>query len=138
MSDQPRKLHTNIIQQNCYIRDFAPGYDSIHEPLSTFESIDEVTTPHGIELHVSTHDYPITPEYVDSFAQSADYRTDVAGSIARSVPGKNLGDITEIQNVSSMDMEHARALYSQLSERFANASQNAQIPNSKSEVNNNG
>lgn len=60
-------------------------------------------------------DYHITPEYVASFAESADYHTDVNGAIAKSKPRENLGDIRDMQAVAKMDSGDFNAL----AQRFA-------------------
>lgn len=121
------ELKTHLIQQNCYIRDVSVAPAVSVGSVDKFVSLDEVVTDKGIELRETEHDYPITPEYVNSFAESASYKTDVVGAVAKAQPGKNLGDIRAMQDVSSMDMEHARALYTQLAERFAKA-QSAPAP----------
>ena len=61
-------------------------------------------------------DYHITPEYVASFAESADYHTDVNGAIAKSKPRKNLGDIRYMHEVAKMDSGDLNALASRLEE----------------------
>ena len=61
-------------------------------------------------------DYHITPEYVASFADSADYHNDVNGAIAKSKPRKNLGDIRDMQEVSRMDSDELNALAQRLKE----------------------
>lgn len=115
-------LKTNLLQQNCFVSDMCRGVVPTHLDNSKYVSLDEVTTEKGIELRETVNDYPITPEYVDSFAESADYKSDVAGAIAKGSSRPNLGDISSMQKVLSMDTEQARALYTQLSERFAQKS----------------
>lgn len=85
-------------------------------------SVDEVVTSGGVELRKTENDYPITPDYVKSFADSSDYHKDLLSAVNNGVNGKNLGDITEVQRVAAMDTEQARALYMQLSERFSKKS----------------
>ena len=75
------------------------------------------------------HDYPITPEYVTSFADGADYHADPVGAVARGNGGRtNLGDIRHIQAAMGLDAEHARAIYEEtmrvnqiLSQRLSDA-----------------
>lgn len=56
-------------------------------------------------VKVVERDYPITPETVKSYAESADYHTDPASAAAAAAanPRKSLGDIRDIQKVASMD-----------------------------------
>lgn len=113
----------SLIQQNCFIRDVTRISDnSASAAVSakrTYLSLDEVTDIDGVKLRMTENDYPITPEYVDSFSESADYRNDVVGAVANAPKRTNLGDITGFQDVASMDMESARALYKQLTDKFA-------------------
>lgn len=55
-------------------------------------------------------DYPVTPEYVASFAESADYHTDVNGAVAKSKSRINLGDVRDMQEVARMDSGDLNAL----------------------------
>lgn len=113
------RIQSNLLQQNCFVRDVTRvgGLVTSSSP-DTFLSLDEVVTSKGISLVESENPYPITPQYVKSFASSADYRKDPFAAIASSSPRTNLGDISSIQEVSSMDMEQARSLYSQLQSVF--------------------
>lgn len=119
-----KKVSSNLLKQNVYVRDCTPDLvsDLKSNSPATYESLDEVLTPDGtIKTEFKTMDYHITPDFVKSFSDSCDYRADPSGAIARSSPRTNLGDITDFQKVSSMDMTQARELYSQLSKVFANA-----------------
>lgn len=112
-------VKSQLLQQNCFLRDLYPGSCSSACPPDKFVSVDEVVTDTGVQLKYSENDYPITPQYVNSFVDSSDYRNDVVSAIANGHKRQNLGDITDFQKVASMDMESARALYKQLSEVFA-------------------
>lgn len=112
------RIQSNLLQQNCFVRDVTRvGGISVSSSPESFLSIDEVVTSKGVELVESDNPYPITPQYVKSFVDSADYHNDPFGSIVS--PRQNLGDITAMQKVSSMDTEQARNLYAQLSDVFS-------------------
>lgn len=120
-SNEIISIKTNLLRQNCYLRDTTVNSQLDSFPPDSYVSLDEVVTDKGIELNESVQPYPITPQYVNSFVDSSDYRRDPLNAIANSSVRTNLGDITEIQDVLSMDSSQARILYNQLQERFSNA-----------------
>lgn len=117
-----RPLKTNLLQQNCYVRDVTVNSSSNGVSVDSFESVDEVVTEKGVELVYSTNDYPITPQSVNSYVDSVDYRRDPVAAVANGHQRQNLGDITDVQKIAAMDMESARALYAQLSEKLGKVS----------------
>lgn len=133
-----RELQTNLLQQNCYVRDVTNKVYTHREPITQYESLDTVVEEDGVKLRRAVQDYPITPQYVQSFVDSADYRKDPLGAIANGKSRQNLGDITEMQQVSNMGTDEARAMYEQLKQRFSEAEKQAQAKsienNSNSEV----
>lgn len=142
-----RKIPSNLILQNCFIRDTVNLSDVdcfVSKQKDTFLSIDEVLSDDGVKIVSTVNDYPITPEYVNSFVESSDYHNDIQGAVLNSRPRQNLGDITGFQDVASMDMESARMLYSQLSERLGknsdvvNSNVASSVSNSDSTLNNSG
>lgn len=127
---------TNLIRQNCYLRftseasslDLKSGYSD-----SQYVSLDEKVTDKGLEIEYNSYPYPITPQYVNSFVDSADYRRDPLNAISNGVKRSNLGDVTSVQDISSMDTQEARVLYDQLSAKFSkNASASASVSASAS------
>lgn len=112
-------VRSNLLQQNCYVREATRSLGEHLDVPETYMSLDEVSTPSGVRQELREYPYHITPAYVDSFVESADYRRDPLGAIAQSKPRRNLGDIRDLQKVASMDMEQARELYSQLSALFS-------------------
>ncbi|UPW41173.1 hypothetical protein [Sigmofec virus UA08Rod_5307] len=134
-------VQTNLIQQNCYRVDlsFAPSNTSTAP--DKFVSIDEQVTADGIKLVETVQDYPITPDYVNSFRDSADYRNDPLSAAAFSTanPRKNLGDIRELQ-AAGASLEDMQSLYKQLSKKFGAVNTSATPKKSidnKNEVSNN-
>lgn len=114
-------IPSNLLQQNCFLRDTTKKSSSCGVSPTTFDSIDEVTTDTGIELKRSSNPYQITPQYVNSFVESSDYRRDPISAVNNGVKKKNLGDITQFQDLSSLDTAQLGSLIGQLQERFANA-----------------
>lgn len=140
------KVKTNVLLQNCFVREFVRSDRSVAQP-SQYLAVDEKIRDDGsgVDLVYHVEDYPITPEYVNSFVDSSDYHNDPLGAMARASlsPRVNLGDITALQEVAKLDATSARELYSALSARFAQKSvtqsKSTGSPENKtvSEVNNN-
>lgn len=118
------RVQSNLLQQNCFVRDVTKKDDVKGDSIDSFLSLNEVVTDKGVELKTTVEPYHITPQYVSSFADSSDYRKDPISAINNGVKRTNLGDITDIQRVSAMDASSARALYEQLKARFSVSSEN--------------
>lgn len=73
-------------------------------------------------------DYPITPAYVKSFVEGADYHYDVLGAMSRAVPRKNLGDVRDMQKVSKMDDGELNALVKHFADLLAQKQQEQAAP----------
>lgn len=114
------RIQSNLLQQNCFVRDCSNKSDIKGEPMTSFDSLDEVTTDKGVELVTTKNSYHITPQYIDSFIDSADYRRDPISAINNGVKRQNLGDISAIQAVAKMDLNSQRSLFEQLSAKFGN------------------
>lgn len=114
-----KRIQSNLLQQNCFVRDVSLSRDlrSVTSDID-FLSQDEVTTSHGVSLVDKVKKYPITPQYVNSFVDSSDYRRDPVSAISNGVKKSNLGDLTEIQSVLSMDSAKQAELYHELSKKF--------------------
>lgn len=120
------RMQSNLLQQNCFVRDVCRKVDlkSVNSE-TTYDSIDEKVTDKGLEIEHNSYPYPITPQYVNSFVDSSDYRRDPANAIANGVKRQNLGDISAVQQVFKMDTVTARALFAELSKKFSVQSQTA-------------
>lgn len=137
-----KKVSSGLLKNNCFLKDAYSFVDlKTQYPKKQFESYDVVQEIGEDGMPVSKHkltlhDYEITPESVDSQVQAADYRNDVAGAIAKAKPGKNLGDVSSMQDIMSMDDADALQLMEQLQVRFAKKEQlvSEQV-NSKMEIN---
>lgn len=109
---------TNLIKQNCFVRDVVLPVTHCKKYQTQFVSCDEINDSDGVKVVESVHDYPITPEYVNSFAASSDYRSDVVGVIQNSPKRQNLGDLSNISELLSSGAD-LRPLYEQLAARFS-------------------
>lgn len=129
-NSKSKPVVTNLLRQNCYVRD-AVRCDDLKTVCSesSYESLDEVVSSDGLKIRYSSVPYHITPEYVNSFADSSDYRKDPANAIATAPKRVNLGDITPFNDVASMDTALAMSLYDQLKNKFSNLSK-SDVPKS--------
>lgn len=111
---------SNLIRQNCFVREFVEPVKKKKVDISKFESLDEVVREDGtgVDLKYSVEDYAITPEYVNSFSELSDYKKDPLGAIAKAHSRNNLGDITSVQDVLNMSTEESLALYNRLNKIF--------------------
>lgn len=113
------KVVSNLLQQNCYVRDVTRADDLRSSDVrSKFSSIDEVVTSKGVELKRVVLDYPITPQYVQSFVDSSDYRRDPLQAISNAPKRSNLGDISDIQKI---DISSIKDLLSELNSKIDKA-----------------
>lgn len=121
------KVRSNLIQQDCYVLDFVKPVDVDMKPISEkYFSLEEKLTKNGVEFVQSEYDYPITPEYVNSFLASSDYRRDPLNAVAQSQLNKqvNLGDVSSVQNVLEMDTETLKSAYLDLVSRVQTVENN--------------
>lgn len=113
------RVQSNLLQQNCFVRDVRRAVDlKDGEQPSSYVSLDEKIVDDGFKQEFNSYDYPITPSYVDSFIDSSDYRRDPANAIIHGHDKKNMGDVTQLQNILHMDTASQRELYAQLQKKF--------------------
>lgn len=103
LRDKTRRLDCNLIKQNVYVRDFVAPYDSFVEPVSQYPELKREDTQFGFEEKVVVSDYPITPESVNSYAETADYRNNLQEALNSPSRGKGLGDIRDLQELQNLD-----------------------------------
>lgn len=117
-----RRIHSNILLQDCFLRDCVTAKDlNTHYEDKTYFELQRKTVDNGIREELVEVPYSITPQSVKSQAPFADYHSDVAGAIARGEKKQNLGDVSAIQKVMSMDSVEAQAYYQALKKRFEEA-----------------
>ncbi len=114
-----KKIFTNILKQNCYIRDCVEEKEVSTDYIDKFyTSVDEVVTSNGVKLVENQVPYPITPQYVNSFVDSSDYRRDPVNAVINAPKRQNLGDISGIQDICGFDFITAQKLYQALKTKF--------------------
>lgn len=129
-----KKLSTNLIQQNCYVRDVSPKVDvPSHNSGYSYISLDAVETEDGIQLRETVNSYDITPESVASYFDSTNYKIDPMASMSLPPRGQNLGDITALQALLN-DPDAVSAVLEKI--RSAQASQPVASDVDNSEVKN--
>lgn len=96
-----RKVKFNLIQQNVYVRENASEVveDKQNYGVKTYESIDEVVTSDGVELRRTVQEYPITPESVNSYIESSNYKNNIEQALNASPRGQNIGDVAALQDI---------------------------------------
>lgn len=101
--NKTRRLECNLIKQNVYVRDFVAPYDVPVELVSQYPELKREDTQFGFEEKVVVSDYPITPETVNSYAETADYRNNLQEALNSPSRGKGLGDIRDLQDLQNLD-----------------------------------
>lgn len=127
MKNERRPLKSQLLQQNVYLRDTVPAYDlktgnKIMEYYDVFEedTIDENGFPVHREV-MQKVPYPHTPESVQSFESSTDYKIDPLN--ARRSGGVNLGDISAVQSLLHSDCASQNPDYQELLKKIVAYSQ---------------
>lgn len=112
-------VRTRVHGQDCYLLPVVPPYDKRTEyHPKRYKVYTKVRDENNRRIgSVVEREYPITPESVKSFRDTADYRIDPASAVAASRPRTNLGDVRGIQDVSKLDDTQLSAM----AERFAQA-----------------
>lgn len=108
------ECHVFQNRPNWVLRERAPLPSVKSERTRKYFELEEHVDEKGFRGEVLVEkDYPITPEYVTSFAAGADYHQDPVGAIANAPKRSNLGDITALQRALGLDYETARHLFSE-------------------------
>lgn len=114
-----RKIQSNVLKQNCFLRDCVEEREHLSDYSDkTFTTIDEVVTNNGVKLVENQVPYHITPQYVNSFVDSSDYRRDPVNAVVNAPKRKNLGDISGVQTLCDIDFISAQRLYQSLKSKF--------------------
>lgn len=104
MNSVNKRVQTNLLEQNVYVRDMLPPFDEKKDYLiDSYIGLDTVVGDMCEKDVLSGNPYPITPDSVNSYADSTDYRTDPLAAMNSSAPGKNIGDVAMYQKILSMD-----------------------------------
>lgn len=100
-----RKVRCNLLQAEVYVRYPVCLIDGVR--VKKYCELQEQPCSNGIVEDYVSVDYPITPDSVNSYADSSDYKKNPE-VISQAVPRQNLGDISELQKVLSHDMSAMR------------------------------
>lgn len=138
-----KKIHSNVLQQDIYVRDASAARDLKTDFLQKSYVAQDFKTEQGAVREVLHREpYPITPDYVNSFVDACDYRSDPLAAQVKSANDnrKNLGDVASLQNVYAMSAEQVSAYLSKLQNLYADkvTAEKAAQSASDTEVNNNG
>lgn len=120
------KVHSNLLKQDCYLRYYVPDeVDVVHSTPKKFVNLTEVPDEDGLKVVATEENYPITPEYVSSFAASTDYRLDPQSNINRAGVRSNLGDVRTYQEASKTDSAVLGARFEAMYQAYQEARQKA-------------
>lgn len=102
MSEKCKRVVSRLLSQDCYVRYKEPVLDARRDYSQTdYVTQDEVVEVDGIKVVRRVEPYPITPEYVNSFASACDYKSDPLNNLGVSRLG--LGDITALQDAHDVE-----------------------------------
>lgn len=85
------KKHTGLLSQNVYRLELVSSQTPVVTSPSHYVDLSEEPCSTGISLKESVQEYPITPEYVQSFLDSTDYKTQLTESMNAPPRGINIG-----------------------------------------------
>lgn len=115
---EKRRVVMNLLQQDVYVRDFVSPFDEKRDYLQDdYVSMDLTvrSAPDAASVDVfSKQPYPITPEYVNSYADGTNYRLDVSQAVSRPAPGVNLGDVAAMQDLMKLSPDQLRGVVERL------------------------
>lgn len=100
-----RRVKCNLLEAEVYVRYPVCLIDG--KPVRKYCELQQQPCSNGVIEQYVEVDYPITPESVNSYADTADYKKN-PDVITTAVPRQNLGDVSEIQKVLSNDMSALR------------------------------
>lgn len=100
-----KRVRCNLLEAEVYVRFPVCIIDG--KPIRQYCELQETPCKNGVVENYVQVDYPVTPESVNSYADSADYKKNPE-VVTKAVSRQNLGDITEIQQVLRNDMTAMR------------------------------
>lgn len=116
MIEKCKRVQSNLLKQNCFLHDVCLPTDvrTVYKQ-EEYAVLESKTVDNGVKEEISFRPYPITSEYVSSFASSCDVSRDIGCLSSNMKEGRtNLGDIRETQKFSKMDLSQIRALIEHL------------------------
>lgn len=112
-----KKVKSNLLDLNVYTKPYVDERDYL---VDKYSSLDFVQEPTGVREYVHDCPYPITPDYVRSFAEGCDYRTDLNSAVNAPARGKNLGDVRAAQDFNKMDSFEISKQFSDIKNKIEN------------------
>ncbi len=137
MINERRPLKSQLLQQNVFLRDTIPAYDLKKGNIAKeyYDVIEEdIIDKEGFPIHrevIKKVPYPHTPESVQSFESSTDYKIDPSN--ARRVDGVNLGDLSAVQSLLHSDSAAQNPDYQELLKKIVAYSQSQKKVEGKKE-----
>ena len=120
-----RKIGGHILRQNCFRLEHVDHtlQSPIRRQPKEYVELVRKTVPDGIREVYEKKEYPITPEYVSSFAVSTDYKKDNSLIRPMSELAPGLGDVRNIQRMADMDSMEIERLTKQYNEAVSKLKQ---------------
>lgn len=121
MSDFKNKLHCNLLMQDVFCRDVVAFKKDIKNDylIKSYRSQDRVVEDSCVKDKISIQEYPITPESVNSFQDCTNYKLDVDSAVSASPRGKNLGDVSAVQQLLQMSPEDLHSFFSTIQQKIS-------------------
>lgn len=120
-----REIGGHILRQNCFRRecvDHTLQSPIRRQPAEYVELVRHMQSD-GIKEVYEKKEYPITPQYVSSFAVSTDYKKDNSIIRPMSELSPGLGDVRDIQRMADMDSMEIERLTKQYNEAVSKLKQ---------------
>ncbi|UPW41860.1 hypothetical protein [Peromfec virus RodF5_7] len=130
---QDMKKYSSMLDlQNRFITEQNRGYKKVEFDRQgrTYYELVQKTTPLGVFEEVVEKDYPITPETVQSFLASTEYKKDPMSHMVED--RVNLGDVTALQDIIN-DPGAAQQLYGIIENRLREYAEETKQPNAVEE-----
>lgn len=113
------KVKMHLIEQNVFVLAHSPKRVCKKDFLQDkYVSQDEVTEQDGVRVKRTEQDYPYTPETLNSYADGTNYRNDLNAAVSASAPGRNVGDISAIQELLTKSPEEIAAFFTSAVEKI--------------------
>lgn len=133
------RVPMNLLSATIYARNVEPLSGARKQVIQgkKYYELRNIATEDGVIQKMVEVDYPITPDYVKSFEQSANYKNDLETARNMQPSGTNLGDITALQELVKMEKSAVDELVNRLSNAEKILASQKQVQGQESEVKDN-
>lgn len=116
-----RKVFVGMVKQNCYVQACSGRIVlPTDHTVGNYYSLEEKVREDGSRIEeLVKKDYPITPETLQSFYEATNYKADPVQAQRNSVKRQNLGDITGMQELLSLDSEKFQSTVASLRDKLS-------------------